>query len=1124
MFKKLAYGASVAALAALAPVAAVHAQSTTAQLRGTVVDASGAPVSGATVTILHVPTGSVSVATTSGNGSYFESGLRPGGPYTVTISAPGRDAERAEGLRLNTGQVNTFNAALGAAGTSDVITVVGTAIQQQLGLNSGVGTVFNADDLAGQPSIQRDVISSLLSDPFVTTTTFSGRGRSNGVVSVAGQAPRFNGFVIDGLAQGNDFGLDQGLFPTLRQPISIDWIEEASVQASDYSVLSGGFTGGLVNVVTKSGSNEFDGGAYYYYRDDSMVGTSAFDTTLNQDAFEEDEWGIYASGPIIEDRLFFFAGYEEVSNTRPLNFDFGTVDPQIFDIIRDITQSVYNYDPGSKADTSVDEVSESSLIKLDWDITDNHRFTVSWQSSEDSLLTNTGTFSFPTSYYVLSSQQDVYRGELVSDWTDNFSTTFRISRKEYIRGQDSLGDTSATGTSFGEFEIEVDPADPYFAANGLDGDALLGGNDRTFGLGPDQFRHHNYFEDERTVFYGQGDYIWGDHVITFGGQYEQYDLFNIFGQRSRGFFEFGSLTDFVNQDAFVTYINAQSNDSADTAAEWGYDQLTLFAQDRWQITPELNINYGVRYDRIYQDDVPPAPEPVPSATGAALLSFEDVYGFSGSDNLDGVDLWQPRFGFEYTPADRLRISGGFGLYSGGNPQVWASNNFTPATYFAATFDTNVTGSSVPQPILDDVAQGVSLGGAVQNIDVFAPGFDMPYVLRASLRADYELNLERFGLGDGYFVSASVLHSDRREALIWRNLAFDRPDLDFARGVAPDGRPIYPDLGDIPLQSDPANLDGDENTNGAEISLPDAFIIDTTDGGTTTAYAFQLAKEYDFGLGFRFGYTYTEAEDLLEYTSSRAVSAWRGIIGTDRNNPVVSTSSNEIQHKFTINLNYERDFFANLTSRFNVFGLVQSGQPFSYGFDVGGSNPIFGRALGGSPRDGADLLYVPLAGGDPRVEFETAADEAAFNEFIADQGLEGFRGTFVPRNHGRSPWTQRWDFRFTQDLPGIPGAERFVGENRFQFVLDIENFPNLINEDWGTQYRRGGSFGRVNAVDVELRELTNGEILSDNEPGEFCRAEGDCRYVYSGVVNPDDIQSRDLNNSVYRIRVGLRYEF
>ncbi|MCP2679239.1 TonB-dependent receptor [Maricaulaceae bacterium NA33B04] len=1124
MFKKLAYGASIATLAALAPVAAVHAQSTTASLRGTVVDASGAPVSGASVTILHVPTGSVSVTTTSENGSFFESGLRPGGPYTVTVTASGREPQRAEGVRLSTGQVNSFNATLNNAAASDVITVVGTAIQSQLGLNGGVGSVFSADDLAGQPSIQRDVISSLLSDPFVTTTTFSGRGRSNGVISVAGQAPRFNGFVIDGLAQGNDFGLDQGLFPTLRQPISIDWVEEASVQASDYSVLSGGFTGGLVNLVTKSGTNEFDGGAYYYYRDQDFVGENAFDREVSNDAFEEDEYGFYLGGPIVEDRLFFFAGYESVTNSRPLNFDFRGVDPQMFDIIRGITQNTYNYDPGSKADTAVDEESESSLIKLDWDINANHRFTVSWQSSEDSLLTNTGTYAFPTWYYQLSSQQDVYRTELVSDWTDNFSTTFRISRKEYVRGQDSLGDTSATGTSFGEFSIEVAPNDPYFAANNLDGNALLGGRTVEFLLGPDQFRHHNYFEDERTVFYGQGDYIWNDHVITFGGQWEQYDLFNIFGQRSRGFFEFDGLQALEDQDAFVTYINAQSNNSADTAAEWGYEQLTLFAQDAWQIRPDLNITYGIRYDRVYQDDVPPAPELVPSASGFALQPFADVYGFSGTDNLDGVDLIQPRFGFTYTPIDRLTVSGGVGLYSGGNPQVWASNNFTPATYFALGFDTNVTGSSVPQSILDDVSQGVSLGGAVQNIDVFAPGFDMPNVLRASLRADYELNLERFGLGDGYFVSASVLHSDRREALIWRNLAFDRPDLDFARGVAPDGRPIYPDLGDIPVQSDPLNTDGDENTNGAEISLPDAFVIDTTDGGSATSYAIQIAKQYDMGLGFRFGYTHTDAEDLLEYTSSRAVSAWRGIEGIDRNNPTLGTSANEIEHKFTLNLNYENEFFGDLTSRFNVFGLIQSGQSFTYGYNVSGGNPLFGRALGGSPRDGADLLYVPLAGGDPAVRFASAADEAAFNNFVLQEGLEQFRGTFVPRNFGKSPWTQRWDFRFTQDLPGIPGAEQWVGDNRFQFVLDIENFPNLLNDEWGTQFRRGGSFGRVSAVSASLEEVATGERLGDNEPAEFCKAATDCRYIYSGVTSPTQIENRDLNNSVYRIRMGLRYEF
>lgn len=1132
LFKKMAYGASAAALLALAAPVAAYAQQTTANLRGIVLDAEGNPVSGATVTIEHAPTGNVSTATTSANGNFFEAGLRPGGPYTVTVTSNG-ESESAENIRLSAGTPNTFNAVLGAS-DSEVIVVRGTAVQNDLGLNSGVGTVFDAADLANQPSIQRDVISSLLADPFVTSTNFDGRGRANGTISVAGQAPRFNGFVVDGLLQGNDFGLDQGLFPTLRQPISIDWIEETSVQASDYSVLSGGFTGGVVNVVSKQGGNEFDGGLYYYFRDESFVGDESNDQTVSTDNFTENEWGAYLSGPIVEDKLFFFVGYEEFENSRPLNFDFGDTDPAAFDLIRDITQSVYNYDPGSKSETSIDELAEKYTVRLDWDINDNHRATASLTHTEDNLLSGISTFGFPTNYYNLSSEQDFYRVELNSDWTDNLSTVFRFSRKEYVRGQDSLGDTSATGTSFGAFVIEVDPSDPYFANNGLDGAALIGSSDVEFELGPDVFRHHNAFSDERTSFYGQADYAWssdrwGDHVFTFGGSYEEYELFNVFGQFSRGEFQFESLTDYVNQTAEINYINAQSNNSDDVATAWGFDTLVLFAQDNWQVTPTLNVNYGVRYEHFYQDDVPPAPEAVINGTGTGLQSFEDTYGFSGTDNLDGVSLLQPRVGFTWDAKDNLTLSGGVGIYSGGSPQVWTSNNFTPATFAAFGFgpEMGVTGSSIPQGLQDVISAGVGVPpgfNAVQNIDVFDPSFDMPHVLRASLRADYELDLDRWGLGDGYFVSASILYGDQRQSLTWQNLAFERGDLLFTPGVAPDGRPIYPDLGDQPIAGDPDNLDTDENTNGDEFNVPDAFMITTRPGGESLSYALQVAKAYENGFSFNTSYTYTEAEDLLEYTSSRAVSAWRGIIGTDRNNPVVATSSNEIQHKFVVQLNYERDFIQDLTSQFTVFGIVQSGQPFSYGYDVGSRNPVFGRANGGSPRDGADLIYIPTGPADPLVEFETPQDEADFNAYIAARGLEGYRGQVVPRNSDRSPWSRRFDFRFQQELPGIPGADRFVGDNRFKFVFDVENFLNLLNSDWGQQYNRGGFFGRARVADVELRELAGGEILSDNEPAEFCRVSTDCRYVYSGVENPDDVIGQSLNNSVWRVRMGIRYEF
>ncbi|MFS2318986.1 TonB-dependent receptor domain-containing protein [Maricaulis sp. D1M11] len=1128
MFTKLAYGAASVALLAAAP-AAVYAQQTTAQVRGVIVDASGNPVSGASVTIRFDATGAVSNATTSANGTYFATGLRPGGPYTITVSGAGETLVQ-EDINLSSGQPEIFNAVLGAGDSSiESIVVRGSAVQNELQLNGGVGSVFSASDLAAQPSINRDVISSLLSDPLVSSTELSGRGRNNGTISIAGQPPRFNGFVIDGLAQQNDFGLDQGLFPTLRQPVSIEWIEESSVQIADYSVLSTGFTGGLVNVITKSGTNEIDGGLYYYTFDDGLVGDEAFDEEVTSN-FEETEWGAFVSGPIIEDKLFFFAGYETVENTFPVSRNLQDVDEQMFTIIRDLVQDNYGYDAGLPSDTSVTEESTRYTGKIDWNINEDHTLTASYTYSEDSQLSNAGTFNFPTTYYTLSSEQDVYRAELNSSWTDNFSTIFRVARKEYVRGQDSLGDTSATGTSAGQFTIRVNDSDPYLNANNLEG--LIGDSSRTFRLGPDVFRHHNAFEDERTIFFGQGDYVWGDHLITFGGQYEQYDLFNVFGQFSRGEFIFNDLQDLIDGVAEINYINAFSNDSNDVIADWGYEQTSLFIQDSWQVTPTFNVNFGVRYDRISQDDTPPAPEDSVLATDPdTLASFESIYGFSGRDTLDGVDLIQPRVGFTWDASDRLTVSGGYGIYSGGNPQVWISNNYTAAT--GAFFGYDATGVdifNVPSALQGIIANGIGVPtldagsnrrsfNAVHNVDVLDPNFDMPYVTRASLRADYNLDLNRwgFGLGDDYRVSASVVYGKQDEALIWRNLAFERADLAGSVGIAPDGRPIYPDLGDIPDPADPTN-------SSREFNIPDAFMITTTEGGDSLSFSVQVAKDYDNGFGFNVGYANTQADDLLEYTSSRAVSAWRGIVGTDRNNPAVGTSSNEVEHRFTARFSYENEFFGDLTSRFNVRGIIQSGSPFSYGYNID-REPVFGRANGGSPRDGADLLYIPnIENGvfnDSRVVFETATDEADFLAFVNQYGLAQYAGSIAPRNSDRSPWVQRWDFRFSQELPGISYAERFVGENRFALVLDIENFPNLLNDEWGQVVRRPSN-GRVNAVTVEMQDAA-GNFLRNNETGEVCKAAGDCQYIYSNVAS-QVFFNEDENNSVYRVRVGLRYEF
>ncbi len=1123
--RQLAGGVAVAAIS-ITIAGGAMAQQTSSSISGSVTNSNGDAISGASVTVIHVPTGKAARLTTNSSGRFFDSGMRVGGPYTITITAPGMQPETIDDVYLRLGEIESLNAQLRAVGDdSDVIVVSGSAINSGISLNNGMGSIFTSEDLANQPSIARDVTGALLRDPFVSISTdLNERAAASGTFAIAGSDPRLNGFVIDGLPQGNDFGLDSGLFPTLRQPVSIDTIESISVSASDYSVLATGFQGGLVNVVTKSGTNELTGGAYYYYRDAGFVGDRAFGSPVNTSAFSEKEYGAFAGGALVKDKLFFFGNYEKFTNTNPQIFDFGGVDPEMFNIIRGITQSVYGYDPGVKGDTAVVEGSEKYLGKIDWNINESHRAVFKYQRSDDLILSNVRTFNFPTNYYELTSVQDVYTGELFSDWNENFSSIFRVSRKELTRGQNSLGDTSATGVGFGTFLVEVDASDPYFAANGLDGNALLGTNSIEFELGPDVFRHANAFNDSRDQVYFQGDYIAGDHVATFGFAWDQYELTNLFGMFSAGQFNFSSLQALADQDAFVVYSNTQSNNALDGLVNWGYSKLSLFAQDEWSVSPQLTLNAGLRYERFSQSDRPPTPELVSNAAGTALNTFQDVYGFSGTDNLDGLDIIQPRVGFSFDQSDRLTISGGFGRFSGSNPEVWISNNFTPLQLFTVGFDTNVTGTEVPLSLQNSVAAGVQPGGAVQNVDIIDPNFKIPSTWRASLKADYQLDLSKFGMGDDYFVSAGILYSRGDSPISWRNLAFERADLQQFVGVAPDGRPIYPDLGDIPVPTDPDNLDNDPATNGSEISLPDAFMITNGQGGETLSLVAGVAKEYESGFGFNVNYTFTDAEDLLEFSSSRAISSWRGIVGTDRNNPILGRSSNEIAHKFGISLNYEKSYWEDLMTRIDVFGLVQSGRPYSFGYNVGSRNPLFGRANGGSPRDGADLLYIPSmsngAFNDPRVTFATPADETAFLDFVNANGLAKYAGSIVPRNSNTSPWSSRWDMRFQQELPGGFGQGALAG-NRFKFILDIQNFLNLIDSDWGQQ-TAGPRFGRVSAVGADLVHVASGEILSDNEPGEFCKVATDCVYRYRNVTSSIE---RQLNfQSVYRIRVGIRYEF
>ena len=1083
--------AGVAALALSTAFVAVtsttaYAQQTDAGVRGTVISASGAPLSGATVTIVHTPSGTRDTATTSANGTFFEGGLRVGGPYTITVAKEGFEPAVREGLYLEPGAAERVIIDLQRQADGDQVLVIGTRTSQQ-DLNNGVGSSFDASTIASQPSVTRDVLDTLARDPLANLTG------GNGVVTIAGVNPKLNALALDGVLQGDDFGLSNSVYATAnRSPISLDAVESASIVSSAYDVKSTGFQGGLINIVTKSGTNDFHGSGYWYRSGQDFRGELSDGQLVPSPEFEEREWGFSLGGPIIKDRLFFFANYEKFNSSQPENFvgddaQNGILDSEAF--FNTLNQKIFDglgYDAGGRpASTSLPATTKRFLGKIDFNINDDHRLEASYQRTRETG-TSVSANRFVSSWYETPVELDSYAGGIYSDWSDNLSTTIRVGFKDNTRGQICNAGGDVNALILEEFSYADVSADPDFA--GLI-DSTFGGED--FEAGCDRFRHANEFDDKRLQIFAAADYTWGDHITSFGGEIEDYSLRNVFVESSNGTYRYENLNELLtNTGAEITYRNVVSNNIDEAAQNWGFTKMTAFLQDEWQVTPNFAFNAGLRYERFFQGDQPVERE-----------DFIAAYGRTNTKNLDGIDIFLPRVGFTYEPFDRTTLTGGFGLFAGGNPQVWVSNVFAPRIIEVdGDFDGETFGTGVPQSLLDQVAATDPTVPA--GIDLIADDFKVPSQWKGSLRLQqgFDADLGFVDLGDDYQLTVQYLFSSIKNDFAWSNLA--QTDLGLPTGVAPDGRPIY------------ANID--------ELGLRDAIQLENVSGGRSHIVSAALAKSYDNGFNFDVSYAFQDVETINPGTSSRGISAFRAFMTSDRNNPEVGTSPFEIRHAFNVNLGYENTFFGDLVTRLDLFGTIRSGENNTFTFDVGSSNPLFGRS-DESPRDN-DLLYIPtIAGGvstDPRVVFDSTFDGNAFEGFVNDQGLT--QGAIVGRATGRAKWDQLWNFRFEQELPFADlGMKRLEG-NKLKFVADVFNVANLINDKWGTRFD-GARFDAQGLVDADIVYAgTTTEVPTEIANTE-CATEGACQYLYKEFdAQPSSFV--DLDDSVYRIRVGVRYEF
>ncbi len=1099
---KLLSGVAAASIMTAAIIAPAEAQVTSSSINGQVVDASGAPVSGASVTVINTRTGAAKQATTSANGVFFTSGLQVGGPYTISVQAA-EGSTSLDDVFLKPSSNSLTVAIADETRALDTVVVIGTT-GTGLDIDTGVGSAYTSSDILNQPTPDRDLIATLVRDPLAFSD-------GEGQLSVAGANPRFNALAIDGSLQQDDFGLSDSTYATNRAPISLDVIESASVLASDYSVTTSGFTGGLVNVVTKSGTNEFDGAIYYYRQDEDYFGNVSEGQLVERAPFKEEEYGFVLSGPIIEDKLFFLVSFDEFESGSSSNFTQAdiddNIDPALYAGINQIVQDTYGFDLGGRPTIVSNPItSERFLGKIDWNINDDHRASFTYQKTEENQTSGVGQTTFQSAYYQTPQEVDAYTAQLFSDWTPNLSTEFRLNFKENSRLQQCNA-----GIDIGFFDIQLSEADLVGTSlEGLidDGDADPAETADTVFLsgGCDRFRQGNTFADERLQLFGAANYVFGDHFITFGAEWQDYELDNLFAQRSTGLFRYESIADL--QAGLADRVQVQLPDTGvreDIRAVWGYNTLALFAQDSWQITPDLRLDYGLRYERIIQDDEP-----------QERTFFQNAYGFSNTENLDGNDLIMPRVSFEYTPFDRTTVTGGFGLYGGGDPKVWTSNAFTPPVFFAQEFgvaNTDPTLGTPPSLLALITANDANAPGP---IDVIGPDFETPSDWKASLRLDqeFDLNFDQWGinLGEDYQASFQLLYTAQNKGFRWENLAATELASTQPLGVAPDGRPIYADLDALDINN--------------------AIALVNSDDGDSIALSASLAKDYDNGLGFFVSYAYQDTETVTPGTSSRGVSNFRAIVDSDRNNPSAGTAPFQVEHSFKLNLSYEKEIFGDLESRFNLFGQVFSGQPFSYTFDVSSSNSLFGRQGDGESPFDNDLLYVPMISGgainDPLVVVDSSFQEADFISYVNSRGLsQGIQD----KNDDESPWNQRWDFQYQQELPFFNDfASKYVGENKLNFVLDIRNVANLLNDEWGTQFNGPGfdTLGivradLVSAADVTANGVDAATALTGDAPRTSCLSSGDCFYRFTDF-DDDPSGFKSLTGSVYEIRVGLRFEF
>jgi hypothetical protein len=1018
---------------------------TTANVNGIVNDSKGF-VPGATVTITHLPTGTVYSTVTRADGRFNLVNLRVGGPYTFKVTFIGYKDFVQDNINLTIGQDQKI----------DVKLEDNTTALNEVVVSGKQGKVINSSRTGARETINRQqidvlpTISRSLSD--FTRLTPSANSNTVGGNSFGGRSNLYNNVTVDGALFNNSFGLSNTLGgQTNSQPISLDAIDQIQVDIAPYDVRQGNFTGAGINTVVKSGTNIFKATIYDYIRGTSLTGYSAGPTTVAKTPFTYRQTGASFGGPIIKNKLFFFLSGEEERISQPATSyvasapgvsgaNVSQASAATLDQIASYLQSKYNYNPGAYQGYNYDTYSDKITVKIDWNINKNNTLSAKYfylksygdHPASNSGITNGGvgfgttrapgvtTLPFYGSGYRINNNFNIGIIELDTRVSSNMSNRLTAGYSALRDFRSSLGSGTiplvdiANGTTDASGNIVTAP------------NATL----TTFGYelftaGNLLYTNIAQFSDDFTIFEGK-------HEITIGTNDQIQSYKNGFAPDYNGLYTYNSASDFLNGLPAAAYTLRYSAlpDGSFPYAKIKASIFSLYVQDKYNVTDDLKLTYGIRAD---YDAFPTTLAPNPNA---AALTFQQGIKVDPSQLPKNRVQISPRIGFNWdvNGDQTTQLRGGTGLFAGTVPFVWISNQASNNGLLFGSY-TIVKGAPTNTPaqnaqlIFNPNVNANRPAAATPNssyeLDIANPNLKYPKIWRTNLALDHRFPGGVIGTIEGSYTKD--INAIYHQNLVLSDAYTTLPGVEGQIRYA--SKNITPENPSAPVSASNPVITG-------------LYYMTNTSKGNSYFVTGQLQKNFTDGLYFNVAYTHSGSQDVNDGGSTASTIWSTRYVAGNPNADNLSNSSYVQPNRIIASVAYKREYWKYTSTTVSLL------------FEDANNGAVSYITSGDPNNDGAtnDLMYIPKNQNDIELVKDFATDPrtpaqiwAQLNNFInQDSYLSAHRGQFAQRNGVILPYFSRFDFHAAQDFFINCGKSK----NTLEISVDIINVGNLINRNWG----------------------------------------------------------------------------